>query len=75
MKFIPVAFTPLFLWVIKLQPYLLRFSEESIKTGFMSRTNVFLFMPLIQYLRVLGTIINLEMINIKSMVDLLRFCD
>ena len=47
MKFIPVAFTLLFLWVIMLQPYLLRFSEESIKTGFMSRTNVFLFMPLI----------------------------
>ena len=45
-KFIPVAFTLLFLRVIKIQPYLLRFSEESIKTGFMSRTNVFLFMPL-----------------------------
>ena len=45
-ELISVDFTLMILQVIKIQPYLERFSEESIKTGFLSRSNVFLFLPL-----------------------------
>ena len=61
-----VDFTLMFLQVIKIQPYLERFFEESIKTGFLSRSNVFLFLPLTWDLGVLGIIFSLE--NVKQYV-------